>query len=98
MKLFNFVKTIAFVSCLMLLLESLSSSILVQPVSAKISNSSSEDTDGILNPCREHLQAKQYEAALESCRQALDIYQKMKNKLGEAKALINLGNAYFFFK
>lgn len=67
-------------------------------VSREVASSQTPDqseADNLLNPCREHLRAKQYEAALESCQKALDTYRKTKNRLGEAKALNNLGNAYF---
>jgi CHAT domain-containing protein/tetratricopeptide (TPR) repeat protein len=48
----------------------------------------------ILQQCRQNQDKNQYEAAIISCNQALVKFRQLKNLIGEAKALGNLGNAY----
>ena len=53
------------------------------------------EADRLLNQGIQQLQTSQYQAALQSCQQALAIYQAIKDRNGEAYALNNLGIAYF---
>ncbi|MEH2198409.1 CHAT domain-containing protein [Nostoc sp.] len=48
----------------------------------------------LLQQGREQYQTSQFEAALQSWQQALIIYREIKDRLGEGKALGNLGLAY----
>ncbi len=54
------------------------------------------EEDRILQLCRQNLDDSQYEAAVQSCNQALATFQQLKNPAGEAKALTNLGFSYLF--
>ena len=67
---------------------------LVTPVFAQTQSESKAEAERLLNLCRENLGQEQFDAALESCQQALSAYQGIKDLAGEAKSMTNLGIAY----
>jgi len=52
------------------------------------------DADRLFQQGEQQLQTSQYPAAIESWQQALEQYRAAANRNGEAKTLVNLGNAY----
>ncbi|WP_242046816.1 CHAT domain-containing protein [Calothrix parietina] len=52
------------------------------------------EADRLLQQGIEQFQISQFDAALQSFQEALDIYQAIKDRQGEGKSLGNLGNAY----
>ncbi|MBM0745673.1 DUF3856 domain-containing protein (plasmid) [Phormidium sp. CLA17] len=76
----------AVVPCPMLLVQ--------RPVVAQTNPDRKTEADRLLQQGRQQLQTSQYEAAQQSCQQALEIYRALKDRNGEAKALNNLGIAY----
>jgi tetratricopeptide (TPR) repeat protein len=51
------------------------------------------EADRLLQQAMQQHQTSQFKAALQSCQQALNIYQEIGNRQGEANSLGNLGNA-----
>ena len=64
------------------------------PVLAQTQSEKEAEAERLLNLCRENLGQEQFDAALESCQQALSVYQEIKDRSGEAKSMTNLGIAY----
>lgn len=59
------------------------------------SNPRKAEADRFLNQGNKQYQTSQFEAALQSCQQALIIYREIKDRKGEGNALGDLGNAYY---
>jgi CHAT domain-containing protein/uncharacterized protein HemY len=66
------------------------------PVFAQIpaTSTTKAEADQLLQQGIEQFETSQFEAALQSWQQALTLYRQLKNRLGERKALGNLGLAY----
>jgi CHAT domain-containing protein/uncharacterized protein HemY len=64
------------------------------PAAAQTAEPHKAEEDRVLQQCRRDLDENQYEAALQSCNQALATFQQLQNPGGEAKAVMNLGIAY----
>ncbi|MBD1938754.1 CHAT domain-containing tetratricopeptide repeat protein [Microcoleus sp. FACHB-68] len=64
------------------------------PVVAQTSEARKAQADNLLDQGGEQLNASEFEAALQSWQQALSIYRGIKNRQGEAAALVNLGLGY----
>ncbi|MGK7893136.1 MAG: tetratricopeptide repeat protein [Xenococcus sp. (in: cyanobacteria)] len=52
------------------------------------------EAERLFSLCQEHLGQDQFESALESCQQALNSHQEIRDRSGEAKSMTNLGIAY----
>lgn len=64
-------------------------------VLAQTPDAQKAEADRLLQQGIEQFQTSQFDAALQSCQQALKIYREIKNRQGEGNALNNLGLAYF---
>ncbi|MEH2069934.1 MAG: tetratricopeptide repeat protein [Nostoc sp.] len=60
------------------------------------SNPNKVEADRLNDLGLEQLNKSQFQAALQSWEQALDIYRKIKDRQSEGKALLNLGLAYIY--
>ncbi|KAM3090581.1 CHAT domain-containing tetratricopeptide repeat protein [Phormidesmis sp. 146-35] len=65
------------------------------PAVAQITDVRKTETDRLLNQGVQQYQTSQFEAAIISWQQALQMYRAIKNQQGEGKALVNLGSAYY---
>ena len=63
-------------------------------VLAQTADARKAEADRLLQQGREQFRSNQFEAALQSWQQALIIYQQIKDRQGEGKALGNLGSTY----
>jgi tetratricopeptide (TPR) repeat protein len=64
------------------------------PATAQTTQERKAEADRLLQQGREQYQISQFEAALQSWQQALQIYREIKDRKGEGAALGNLGIAY----
>jgi tetratricopeptide (TPR) repeat protein len=64
------------------------------PAAAQASPERKAEADRLLNQGAQQYQVSQFEAALQSWQQALQIYREIKDRQGEGNALDNLGDAY----
>ncbi len=64
------------------------------PVVAQTTDARQAEGDRLMRQGSQQYQTSQLRAALNSWEQALQIYRALKNRLGEGRALGNLGNAY----
>lgn len=72
----------------------LSTSFQASRVLAQTPDARKVEANKLLNSCKKQLETSQFQAALQSCQQALTIYQSINERAGEARSLNNLGNAY----
>nr|WP_199302475.1 CHAT domain-containing tetratricopeptide repeat protein [Coleofasciculus sp. FACHB-129] len=61
---------------------------------AQTSDARKAEADQLLQQGIEQFQTSQFEAALQSWKQALSLYREIKDRLGEGQSLSNLANAY----
>ena len=65
-------------------------------VTAQVQRESDRNTEAeaLLDLCREQLGKEQFDAAIGSCREAMEVYQGIDDRSGEVKSMTNLGIAY----
>lgn len=68
------------------------------PATAQTNQIRKVEADQLLQQGIDQIESRQPEAALRMLEQALQIYQTIKDRHGEGKALANLGRAYFAFQ
>jgi CHAT domain-containing protein/tetratricopeptide (TPR) repeat protein len=66
------------------------------PASAQITDARKTEADRLLNQGIQQYEISQFEAAMVSWQQALQLYRELKNRQGEGRALGNLGLVYRF--
>ncbi|MEG4357005.1 MULTISPECIES: tetratricopeptide repeat protein, partial [unclassified Microcoleus] len=64
------------------------------PAIAQTTNARQAEGDRLMQQGNQQYRASQFQAALNSWQQALQIYRALKNRLGEGTALGTLGGAY----
>ncbi len=69
---------------------------LASPSLAQNSPSQSVEANKLMDEGLQHFNNSEYESALASFQQALNIYRNTKNFLGEGEALRNIGNVYYW--
>ncbi|MBE9042501.1 tetratricopeptide repeat protein, partial [Oscillatoriales cyanobacterium LEGE 11467] len=65
----------------------------VEAGEVQTSQNAETEADRFLELCKEQWQTSQYEVAIESCRQALEIYREIGDRVGEAASLNHMGVA-----
>ncbi|XGV95305.1 MAG: tetratricopeptide repeat protein [Leptolyngbya sp. BL-A-14] len=86
--------TTSLVMLMMTILPATGSSLLtVLPAQAQAQDTRKAAADRLLNQGREQFQTSQFEAALQSWQQALNLYRAIKDRQGEGWASGNLGSA-----
>jgi len=66
------------------------------PVVAQTTDASQAEGDRLFQQGLQQYQTSQFQAALNSWQQALQIYRALKNRQREGNALVNLGTAYLY--
>ena len=68
-------------------------SLVAEPVAAQVESDRKAEADRLLNLCRENLTSEDFEAALNSCQDALTAYQQLQDVGGQARSMTNVGIA-----
>ena len=72
--------------------------LMTSPVLAQTVDARKAEADRLIEQGAKQIQVKQFNAALQSWKQALHIYREIKDRKGEGMALRNFGNVYSFLK